>query len=141
MTSSTRKREQGVNATCLKKLGQRVRALRQERGWSQETLAAKAELHPSYIGSVERGKRNLSLLSLDKLATAFGLSSAQLLASPPGGHEAPPTPSLGPDEGRLVATMAFFLSTCTQCKKFHELRQDQSKNSDATNRGKRERWP
>jgi transcriptional regulator with XRE-family HTH domain len=50
--------------------------LRQELGISQEELAARAELHRNYIGSIERGERDVGLDSIAKLSSALGLSLA-----------------------------------------------------------------
>ncbi|TKB80782.1 MAG: helix-turn-helix transcriptional regulator [Nitrospira sp.] len=61
------------------KLGKRVRHLRSVRGWSQEALGEKADLHPSYIGGIERGERNVSLVNLARLAEAFQLSLAEFV--------------------------------------------------------------
>lgn len=58
--------------------GIRIRELRKAQGLSQEALAEKAELHPTYIGGVERGERNLSFDSIVKIAHAFGLSLNEL---------------------------------------------------------------
>lgn len=51
-----------------------MRALRQELGISQEELADRAGLHRNYIGSIERGERDIGLDSVAKVAAAFGLS-------------------------------------------------------------------
>jgi transcriptional regulator with XRE-family HTH domain len=59
-------------------LGERIRNLRKEAGWSQEQLGERADLHSTYIGGIERGERNISLDNLVKIAGAFGLSIAQL---------------------------------------------------------------
>jgi transcriptional regulator with XRE-family HTH domain len=59
--------------------GLAMRQLRQERSWSQEMLAEKADLNRSYIGELERGQAIPSLITLDKLADAFGVSAVQLL--------------------------------------------------------------
>ena len=48
-----------------------MRALRRERGWSQEELAHRASLHRTYVSSVERCVRNPTLTVLDKIATAL----------------------------------------------------------------------
>lgn len=59
--------------------GERVRALRQSRGLSQEALALAAGLDRTYIGGVERGKRNISLINIQKIASALEVSPADLL--------------------------------------------------------------
>ncbi|TAL12811.1 MAG: XRE family transcriptional regulator [Nitrospirae bacterium] len=69
-------------STLLGRVGKRLRALRARRGWSQEKLAEQSDLHPTYIGGIERGLRNPSLLSLVKLARALNLSLAELLRIP-----------------------------------------------------------
>ncbi len=65
----------------LNSLGKRVRDLRVRRGWSQEQLAEKSELHPTYIGGIERGVRNPSYLSLAKLARALNITLPELVRS------------------------------------------------------------
>ena len=63
----------------LKKgFGLRIRSLRKKKKLSQEGLAEKAELHPTYIGGVERGERNPSLESILKIASALEVSPSQL---------------------------------------------------------------
>ncbi|MEW6493158.1 MAG: helix-turn-helix transcriptional regulator [Cyanobacteriota bacterium] len=61
-------------------LGQVVRAKRSELGYSQEAFADKVGLHRTYIGSFERGERNLSLQNLVRIANALDLSLSSLLA-------------------------------------------------------------
>jgi len=58
--------------------GQRVRELRKRKGFSQEALAEKAGLHPTYIGQVERGTKNPSLKSIEKIAKALEVSLPDL---------------------------------------------------------------
>lgn len=60
--------------------GLRVRQLRTERGWSQEAFADRCGLHRTYIGSIERGEQNLSLVNIEKLAATLGVSLAELFA-------------------------------------------------------------
>lgn len=61
-------------------LAENVRALRHARGVSQEDLAAECGLHRTYIGSVERRERNVTLSTLEVLASALGVSVTDLLA-------------------------------------------------------------
>ncbi len=61
--------------------GSRVRALRRAHGWSQEQLADRAALHRTYIGSVERGERNISLVNMEKIAAALGIPLSDLFDS------------------------------------------------------------
>lgn len=59
-------------------LGARVRELRAERQWSQETLAERADIHTTYVSGVERGRRNVSVDILHRLAIAFGVEIRDL---------------------------------------------------------------
>ena len=59
--------------------GDRLRALRAERELSQEGLAHLAGLHRTYVGSVERGERNIGIDNLYALADALGVSPRDML--------------------------------------------------------------
>lgn len=60
-------------------VGRNIRRLRRERGLSQEDLAAEIGVHRTYMGGVERGERNLTLRSLERLAGRLGVSPISLL--------------------------------------------------------------
>ena len=62
-----------------KKFGLKVRMKRFELGMTQEELAELADLHPTYVGSVERGERNVSLENIIILAKGLGCSPKDLM--------------------------------------------------------------
>ena len=59
--------------------GDRVRARRQELGWSQEALALKANINRTYIASLESGRRNPSLDLIARLARALRVDAGELV--------------------------------------------------------------
>ena len=61
------------------RFGRRLRELRLEKRWSQETLANLAEIDRTYIPGIESGKRNVSIIIIEKIASVFDLSMAELL--------------------------------------------------------------
>ncbi|WP_082537666.1 helix-turn-helix domain-containing protein [Angustibacter sp. Root456] len=65
---------------ALQAFGDRVRAYREQAQLSQEGLAARSGLHRTYVGSVERGERNVSLLNIVHLAEALGVNPGTLLS-------------------------------------------------------------
>jgi len=65
--------------TVLIQMGKRVRALREQRGISQETLADLADIHRNYISQIEGGKRNLSFFNVVKIAPALKVSPSKLV--------------------------------------------------------------
>ena len=62
--------------------GRRVRALRRERGLSQEKLAEGVGVHMTYISGIERGERNPSLVNIGRIAEALGLRISDLFPTP-----------------------------------------------------------
>ena len=54
--------------------GNQLSMVRTKKGISQEELGARAELHRTYVSSVERGERNVSLVNIERLAIALGVS-------------------------------------------------------------------
>jgi len=62
-----------------RRVGRNVRALRKERGLSQEELAFESGLHRTYISGLERGVRNPTILVLDEIAAALKVSPDKLL--------------------------------------------------------------
>ena len=54
-------------------VGQRLRVRRQQLGYSQELTSEKAGLHPTYIGQVERGEKNATIESIEKICIALDL--------------------------------------------------------------------
>ena len=59
------------------KVGQRIKELRTKQGLSQEEFAFKCDLDRTYITSLERGKRNISLENLEKIAKAFSMTLSE----------------------------------------------------------------
>lgn len=69
-------------------LGERVRTHREALGLSQEALAARSGVHWTFLGQVERGRRNLNLHNLLKLAGGLGVDPGELVQglTPPDGE-------------------------------------------------------
>lgn len=63
----------------LRTFGDRVRSRREALGLSQERLAEIAGLHRNYVGSLERGERNVALVNITKLAAALEVDPADLV--------------------------------------------------------------
>lgn len=68
-------------------VGKNIRRIRLSRGISQEALGAVVGLHRTYIGSVERGERNVTLQTLEGMAELLGVPPMELLAD--GDHAEP----------------------------------------------------
>jgi len=62
----------------VKRLGERLRKLRKERGLSQDQLAELSGLHTNYVGQVERGEKNLTIETLQKVVEGLGVSFEEL---------------------------------------------------------------
>jgi transcriptional regulator with XRE-family HTH domain len=64
-----------------KRLGDNVRKLRLDKGWSQEDYADRAGIHRTYVSDIERGARNPTVTVIEKLAKPFGVTAGMLLDS------------------------------------------------------------
>nr|AAM03020.1 regulatory protein C.BcnI [Brevibacillus centrosporus] len=61
-----------------RKFGRKVRIIREQKGLTQEKLAEEAGLHRTYISSLERGERSISLNNIEKIARALDVEIYQL---------------------------------------------------------------
>lgn len=62
----------------VKQIGQRIRNYRVQKGYSQEKLAELSGCHPTYIGQVERGEKNATLESIEKISSALKIPLSTL---------------------------------------------------------------
>lgn len=68
-----------MDNTFRKLIGDRIKAIRKEKGLTQEKLADRAQLTYQYIGAVERGTRNISMDSLERIISALDVDFSQLM--------------------------------------------------------------
>jgi transcriptional regulator with XRE-family HTH domain len=68
-----------MSKTTLEKFGEKVREERLKKGLSQEELAARAGVHRTYIGMIERAEKNITLESIQKIARALDLPLDELM--------------------------------------------------------------
>jgi transcriptional regulator with XRE-family HTH domain len=78
--------------------GTKMKAIREGRGYSQERLAELACLHRTYIGGVERGERNISLLNIWRIADALKVNPSVLFAASTDAATSSAAPVLKDDE-------------------------------------------
>lgn len=64
---------------ALASIGKTVRAMRKNKGFSQEELALATDMDRSYIGGIERGEHNLTVLNLVRIASVLDVSAGELL--------------------------------------------------------------
>jgi transcriptional regulator with XRE-family HTH domain len=67
--------------SARERLARHLRSLRAKQGLSQEALAELADLHRTYVGSIERQERNVSLDNVERLAVALGVDIVDLLSA------------------------------------------------------------
>ena len=63
----------------LKKVGSRIRKIRKEKGFSQESLAFASGLDRSYVGGVERGERNIAIVNLKRISDGLEIPLCELI--------------------------------------------------------------
>ncbi len=79
----------------LESFGQHLRELRKAKGWSQERLALESGLDRAYVGGIERGQRNLTLVNICILAETLGVPPSEMLNFFPGAPSRKRVPSHG----------------------------------------------
>ena len=67
-----------MNTKILERLGEQLRYLRKEQNLTQEELAEKIGVHPTYVGKIEGGKSNPSTIMLFKLSRALGVKLSKV---------------------------------------------------------------
>lgn len=90
-------------ASLQLRLGQAVRALRSAAGFSQESFAAHIKVHRTFMGSIERGNTNVSLETLERLATGLDMSIWELMRIVETGAAADAAPAAGSRKRRPYA--------------------------------------
>lgn len=72
-----------VEGDLQRTVGRQLRAHREERDMSQEAFADVLGVHRTYLGAIERGERNLTLKSVERIAAAVGVEPIELLRAAP----------------------------------------------------------
>jgi transcriptional regulator with XRE-family HTH domain len=72
--SSLTKQEQSI----IQQFGEKVRILRKNKGYSQEKFADVVGMHRTYMGSIERGEQNISLVNIYKIAKTLKIKISEL---------------------------------------------------------------
>ena len=67
------------------RLGLNIRRLREERGWSQEEYAERADIHRTYVSDIERGRRNPTITVVERLARPLEVTMGTLFNELPQG--------------------------------------------------------
>ena len=67
-----------MNTKILERIGKKIKSIRKNSGLTQEKLAEKINVHPTYIGKIESGKNNPSILLLYKLSKALKIKLSDL---------------------------------------------------------------
>lgn len=67
------------NHALLVKLGKRIRSMRQEKGWTQSEMAAYLDMNRGHLSDIERGKREVGLITLQIIARGLETTMAKLL--------------------------------------------------------------
>ncbi len=92
--------EERLPDLLLKALGQRIRQLRTEQGYSQEAFADKCGVHRTFMGTIERGESNLSFQNILKVAITLGVSLSTLFQDLEEKAKPMPGASMAPKSGR-----------------------------------------
>jgi transcriptional regulator with XRE-family HTH domain len=80
-----------VEGDLQRTLGANLRAVRHQRSLSQEAFAEVLGVHRTYLGGIERGERNLTLRSVERLAERLGVDAFSLLSAAGSGRRRPTT--------------------------------------------------
>ena len=96
--------DQGYSKRLLKALGQRIRELRTEEGYSQEAFADKCGVHRTFMGTVERGESNLSFSNIARVATTLDVPLSVLFRDLEKKAEGQASPKTRPDAGGQAST-------------------------------------
>lgn len=67
-----------MNTKILVRIGEQIKSIRKEKGFTQEYLAEKVNIHPTYVGKIESGKSNTSVLMLFKISRALGVKLSDI---------------------------------------------------------------
>ncbi len=73
-----------MDGDLQRRLGRNLRSLRRTKGLSQEAFADVLQIHRTYMGGLERGERNITLKTVERIAAALGVDPAELLSEPGG---------------------------------------------------------
>lgn len=73
-----------IRPDLLVSFGVAVRRMRKARGWSQEEFADRVGVHRTYMGSMERGERNPSLVNIGRIAAGLSVSLSTLMSEVEG---------------------------------------------------------